>query len=43
MQKFTIFKIGDEIFGIGIDRVVEILKIQKYSLFQDFRNSFPVS
>ena len=29
MQKFTIFKIGDEIFGIGIDRVVEILKIQK--------------
>ena len=29
MRKFTIFKIGDEIFGIGIDRVVEILKIQK--------------
>jgi len=29
MQKFTIFKIGDEIFGIGIERVVEILKIQK--------------
>jgi len=24
-----IFKIGDEIFGIGIERVVEILKIQK--------------
>jgi purine-binding chemotaxis protein CheW len=29
MRKFTIFKIGDEIFGIGIDRVVEILKVQK--------------
>jgi len=29
MKKFTIFKIGDEIFGIGIDRVVEILKVQK--------------
>jgi len=29
MHKFTIFKIGDEIFGIGIDRVVEILKVQK--------------
>jgi len=29
MQKFTIFKIGDEVFGIGIDRVVEILKMQK--------------
>jgi len=29
MQKFTIFKIGDEIFGIGIERVVEILKVQK--------------
>jgi len=29
MQKFTIFKIGDEIFGIGIERVVEILKAQK--------------
>ena len=29
MQKFTIFKIGDEIFGISIDRVVEILKVQK--------------
>ena len=29
MRKFTIFKIGDELFGIGIDRVVEILKVQK--------------
>lgn len=29
MQKFTIFKIGDEVFGIGIERVVEILKVQK--------------
>lgn len=29
MQKFTIFKIGNEIFGIGIERVVEILKAQK--------------
>jgi purine-binding chemotaxis protein CheW len=29
MQKFTIFKIGDDIFGIGIERVVEILKVQK--------------
>src|SRR5574340_214336 len=29
MKKFTIFKIGDEVFGIGIERVVEILKVQK--------------
>jgi purine-binding chemotaxis protein CheW len=29
MQKFMIFKIGDETFGIGIERVVEILRIQK--------------
>lgn len=29
MRKFTIFKIGDGIFGIGIERVVEILKVQK--------------
>lgn len=29
MQKFTIFKIGDEIFGIGIERIIEILKVQK--------------
>jgi purine-binding chemotaxis protein CheW len=29
MQKFTIFTIGDEIFGMGIERVVEILKIQR--------------
>ena len=29
MRKFTIFKIGDEMFGIGIERVVEILKVQK--------------
>jgi purine-binding chemotaxis protein CheW len=29
MRKFTVFKIGDELFGIGIERVVEILKLQK--------------
>lgn len=29
MRKFAIFKIDDEIFGIGIERVVEILKVQK--------------
>jgi purine-binding chemotaxis protein CheW len=29
MQKFTIFTIGDEIFGMGIERIVEILKLQK--------------
>jgi purine-binding chemotaxis protein CheW len=29
MTKFAIFKIGDETFGIGIERVVEILKVQK--------------
>ncbi|MDH4231029.1 MAG: chemotaxis protein CheW [Nitrospirota bacterium] len=29
MRKFTVFKIGDELFGIGIERVVEILKVQK--------------
>lgn len=29
MQKFAIFNIGDELFGIGIERVVEILNIQK--------------
>jgi purine-binding chemotaxis protein CheW len=29
MQKFTIFTIGNELFGMGIARVVEILKIQK--------------
>jgi purine-binding chemotaxis protein CheW len=29
MQKFTIFKIGNDLFGIGIERVVEILKVQK--------------
>jgi len=33
MEKFAIFKIGDEDFGISIGRVVEILKVQKiYSL-----------
>jgi len=33
MEKFAIFKIGDEDFGVGINRVVEILKSQKiYSL-----------
>lgn len=29
MQKFTIFTIGNETFGIGIERVVEILKVPK--------------
>ncbi len=29
MRKFTIFKLGDEIFGIEIERVAEILKVQK--------------
>lgn len=29
MQKFTVFKISDENFGFAIERVVEILKVQK--------------
>ncbi len=29
MQKFTVFKISDENFGIVIERVVEILNVQK--------------
>ena len=29
MQKFAIFKISDEVFGITIDRVVEIINVQK--------------
>ncbi|MGC2064226.1 MAG: chemotaxis protein CheW [Thermodesulfovibrionales bacterium] len=29
MQKFAIFQIADEVFGITIDRVVEIIKVQK--------------
>lgn len=29
MVKFTVFRIADEYFGIGIDRVAEILKVQK--------------
>lgn len=29
MQKFAVFKISDESFGIAIERVVEILKVQK--------------
>ncbi|MEW6107887.1 MAG: chemotaxis protein CheW [Nitrospirota bacterium] len=29
MRKFTVFKISDENFGIAIERVVEILKVQK--------------
>ncbi|KAF0144982.1 MAG: purine-binding chemotaxis protein CheW [Nitrospirae bacterium] len=33
MEKFAVFSIGDENFGVGIGRVVEILKSQKiYSL-----------
>jgi len=29
MQKFAVFKISDEVFGITIDKVVEIIKPQK--------------
>ncbi|TAN41770.1 MAG: chemotaxis protein CheW [Nitrospirae bacterium] len=29
MQKFAVFKISDEVFGITIERVVEIIKPQK--------------
>jgi purine-binding chemotaxis protein CheW len=29
MQKFAVFHIGDEAFGVAIDRVVEIIKPQK--------------
>jgi purine-binding chemotaxis protein CheW len=29
MQKFAVFKVSDESFGIAIGRVVEILKVQK--------------
>jgi purine-binding chemotaxis protein CheW len=29
MQKFAVFKISDELFGIPIDRVVEIIKLHK--------------
>ncbi len=29
MQKFTVFNISDETFGIAIERVVEILRVQK--------------
>ena len=29
MTKFAVFRMGDEVFGIEIDRVVEILKSQK--------------
>jgi len=33
MEKFAVFSIGDENFGVGINRVVEILKAQRiYSL-----------
>lgn len=33
MEKFAVFSIGDENFGVGIGRVVEILKSQKiYSI-----------
>ena len=28
-MKFTIFRIGEEVFGVSIERVVEILKVQK--------------
>jgi len=29
MKKFTVFSISDEIFGIPIERVVEIIRVQK--------------
>ena len=29
MEKFAVFKISDEVFGITISRVVEIIKVQK--------------
>jgi purine-binding chemotaxis protein CheW len=29
MQKFTVFSISDEVFGIPIERVVEIIRMQK--------------
>jgi purine-binding chemotaxis protein CheW len=29
MKQFTVFKIADENFGIAVDRIVEILKVQK--------------
>lgn len=29
MQKFAVFRIAEEVFGITIDRVVEIIKVQK--------------
>lgn len=29
MRKFTVFRISDEYFGIAIERVAEILKVQK--------------
>lgn len=29
MQKFAVFKISEEVFGIRIDRVVEIIRMQK--------------
>jgi purine-binding chemotaxis protein CheW len=29
MQKFMVFKIAEEVFGITIERVVEIIKLQK--------------
>ncbi|MBI5101459.1 MAG: chemotaxis protein CheW [Nitrospirae bacterium] len=29
MRKFAVFRISDEVFGIAIERVVEIIKVQK--------------
>ena len=29
MKKFTVFNISDEVFGIAIERVVEIIRVQK--------------
>jgi purine-binding chemotaxis protein CheW len=29
MQKFTVFSISDEVFGIPIERVVQIIRVQK--------------
>lgn len=29
MQKFAVFRISEEVFGIAIERVVEIIKLQR--------------
>lgn len=35
MEKFAVFKIGGEDFGVGINRIVEILKTQKIHSLPD--------